>query len=94
MKKSEVLQNLTEELSLTQAETEQLLNSFIDGLTHLLSREKGFTLPGLGSFSVELRPSHTSFNPYYKKKIIIPDKKVVKFRQSSVIRDELNGDRK
>ncbi|MEX0720194.1 MAG: HU family DNA-binding protein [Balneolaceae bacterium] len=91
MQKSEVLKKLAKELSLTQAETENLYNSCVEELSLLLADKKGFTLPGLGSFSVELRSSHTAYNPHYRKKILIPDKQVVRFSQSSVIRNELNG---
>lgn len=41
MTKSEVLKHLAEQLDLTQADTEKMYNSFVEGLTILLSKNKG-----------------------------------------------------
>lgn len=92
MTKSEVLKKLSEELDLTQNETEKLYDSFVSGLTTLLSKNKGFTLPGFGSFHSEVRPEHKSYNPHYKQMMKIPPKKVVHFNQSSTLKEEINGE--
>lgn len=90
MTKTEVLKALSEELSLTQAETEQIYDTLVDHLTQILAADQGFTLPALGSFSSETRPPRVSFNPHYGKKMMNPKKKAVRFSQSTVIREELN----
>ncbi|HET8866514.1 MAG TPA: HU family DNA-binding protein [Gracilimonas sp.] len=90
MTKAEVLKSLADELDLTQADTEELYDSFVDGLTLLLSKDRGFTLPGLGTFHAEVRPEHKSFNPHYKQMMRIPPKKVVHFNQSSTLKEEIN----
>lgn len=87
MTKTEVLKTLSNDLNLTQAETETLYDEFVRGLTVLLSRNKGFTLPGLGSFHTETRPPHISYNPHYQQKMRIPKKKVVHYSQSKTLRD-------
>lgn len=92
MTKSEVLRDIAAELDITQAEAEDLYDSFVDGLTVLLANNKGFTLPGFGSFHSELRPAHKSYNPHYEKMMHIPEKRVVHFSQSSTLRDQLNGE--
>lgn len=90
MTKSEVLKSISKELDLSIAETEQLYDSFVNGMNTLLSNNVGFTLPGVGSFSTELRHSHKSYNPHYKQMMLIPPKKVVHFSQSSTLKDEVN----
>ncbi len=90
MTKSEVLKQLAEELDLTQTETEDLYDSFVEGLTMLLSKGKGFTLPGLGSFKSEVREEHKSYNPHYEQMMLIPKKRVVHYSQSSTLRDQIN----
>lgn len=90
MTKSEVLKELATELDLTQADTEILYDSFVEGLTGFLSNDKGFTLPGLGSFHAEVRPEHKSYNPHYEQMMLIPPKKVVHFNQSSTLKDNIN----
>ncbi|MDZ7808442.1 MAG: HU family DNA-binding protein [Gracilimonas sp.] len=90
MTKSEVLKSISKELDLTIAETEEIYDSFVDGMNTLLSNNVGFTLPGVGSFSAEIRESHKSYNPHYKKMMLIPPKNVVHFSQSSTLKDEIN----
>lgn len=92
MTKTEVLKKLAEQLDLTQAETEKLYDFFVDGVTTLLANDKGFTLPGLGSFHAEVRPEHKSYNPHYEQMMMIPPKKVVHFTQSSTLKTEINED--
>lgn len=90
MTKTEVLKKLAGQLDLTQAETEEMYDSFVDGATTLLANDKGFTLPGLGSFHSEVRPEHKSYNPHYEQMMMIPPKKVVHFSQSSIIKAKIN----
>lgn len=90
MTKSEVLKSISKELDLTIAETEELYDSFVDGMNILLSNNVGFTLPGIGSFSTELRDSHKSYNPHYKQMMLIPPKNVVHYSQSSTLKEEVN----
>ncbi|MEX0723441.1 MAG: HU family DNA-binding protein [Gracilimonas sp.] len=90
MTKTEVLRKLADQLDLTQSETEELYDSFAEGLTTLLANNRGFTLPGLGSFHSEVRPEHKSYNPHYEQMMMIPPKKVVHFSQSSTIKEEIN----
>ncbi|MTI87762.1 MAG: HU family DNA-binding protein [Balneolaceae bacterium] len=90
MTKTEALRELATQLDITQAEADKMYTAFVKGLTHLLSNNKGFTLPGLGSFHSEVRKEHKSYNPHYKKMMMLPPKRVVHFSQSTVIRDEIN----
>ncbi|HBX65570.1 MAG: hypothetical protein CL670_12790 [Balneola sp.] len=90
MTKTEVLKSLAEELDLTQAEAEELYDSFVDSLTLLLANGKGFTLPGLGSFKPEIREEHKSYNPHYEQMMRIPKKQVVHYTQSTTLRDQIN----
>lgn len=92
MTKSEVLKSISRELDLTIAETEQLYDSFVNGMNTLLSNNVGFTLPGVGSFSTELRDAHKSYNPHYEQMMLIPPKNVIHFSQSSTLKDEINRD--
>ena len=90
MNKSEVIKYLSQELEITQSETEELYDEYVRILTKHLSRDTGFTIPGLGSFNSKVRDAYKSYNPHYKKMMLIPKKKVVHFNQSSTMKDELN----
>lgn len=91
MNKSEAIKSLSEQLGITQQETETLYDSFVSILTNHLADDQGFSIPKLGSFHSKIRDSYKSYNPHYKKMMMLPKKKVVQFSQSASIKDELNG---
>ncbi len=91
MNKSETIKTLSEQLGITQQETEVLYDDFVSLLSNHLATDKGFSIPKLGSFHSKVRDSYKSYNPHYKKMMILPKKKVVQFTQSASIKDELSG---
>lgn len=91
MNKAEVLKTLSRELGITQTDTEELYDSFVTILTDHLSNNEGFTIPGFGSFSTKVRASYKSYNPHYKKMMLIPKKKVVNFNTSTRLKDIINS---
>ncbi len=90
MNKSETIKVLSERLELTQTETEELYNSLVSTFTEHLSENNGFSIPDFGSFSSEIREEYKSYNPHYKQMMMLPKKKVVRFSQSSALKDEFN----
>ena len=90
MNKSETVKALSEQLDLTQTETEKLYNSLVEQLTTNLSEREGFSIPDFGSFTSEIRDEYKSFNPHYKQMMLLPKKKVVRFSESSALKDEFN----
>ncbi|MEO9886750.1 MAG: HU family DNA-binding protein [Balneola sp.] len=90
MNKSETIKALSERLELTQTQTEELYNSLVSTFTEHLSNNNGFSIPDFGSFSSEIREEYKSYNPHYKQMMLLPKKKVVRFSQSSALKDEFN----
>ncbi|XWN36892.1 MAG: HU family DNA-binding protein [Balneola sp.] len=90
MNKSETIKVLSERLELTQTQTEELYNSLVSTFTEHLSENNGFSIPDFGSFSSEIREEYKSYNPHYKQMMMLPKKKVVRFSQSSALKDEFN----
>lgn len=91
MNKSETIKQLSEQLGITQQETENLYDNFVSILANHLASDKGFSIPKLGSFHSKIREPYKSYNPHYKKMMMLPKKKVVQFTQSSSIKGELSG---
>ena len=91
MNKSEVIKSISEQLDITQVETEKLYDNFVSIISDHLANDNGFTIPGLGSFHPKTREAYKSYNPHYKSMMLLPKKKVVHFAQSSSVKDELNG---
>ncbi len=90
MNKSETITALSEQLDLTKKETEELYDSLVEKLTHQLAEGSGFSIPEFGSFGSEVRDEYKSYNPHYKQMMMLPKKKVVRFSQSSALKDEFN----
>lgn len=91
MNKSETIKQLSEQLGITQQETENLYDNFVSILANHLATDKGFSIPKLGSFHAKIREPYKSYNPHYKKMMMLPKKKVVQFTQSSSVKGELSG---
>ncbi|MEQ9308008.1 MAG: HU family DNA-binding protein [Balneolaceae bacterium] len=91
MNKSETIKSLSDQLGITQKETEHLYDSFVSLLASHLANDEGFSIPKLGSFHSKVREPYKSYNPHYKKMMLLPKKKIVHFSQSSSLKDELNG---
>ena len=91
MRKSDTVKYISEKIGLTQQETELIFDNFVQILSNHLTKEEGYTLPKLGSFSTRTRESYKTYNPHYKGTITLPKKKVVQFSQSSKLKDNLNN---
>jgi nucleoid DNA-binding protein len=90
MNKTETVKALSEQLDLTQTQTEELYNALTSQLTAYIKDEGGFSIPDFGSFSSEVREEYRSYNPHYKQMMLLPKKKVVRFSQSSALKDQFN----
>ena len=92
MTKAETIRKLSDELGLSIKDTEELYDSFVSGMTTLLKNEVGLTIPGLGTFTSDIREEHESYSPHHQRKVRIPAKRVVHFNQSVAIKKALNGE--
>jgi nucleoid DNA-binding protein len=90
MNKTETVKALSEQLNLTQTQTEELYNGLISQLTGYIKGKGGFSIPDFGSFGSETREEYRSYNPHYKQMMLLPKKKVVRFSQSSSLKDQFN----
>ena len=69
--------------------TKKIAKEFLEELVRLSYNEakKDFTIPGLGKLSVSNRKKRTGRNPATGESMIIPAKKVLKFRVSKHAQD-------
>lgn len=93
MNYSDLVNKLADELELSQSETDELVHETFDVLTKNLGEENGFTIPGLGTFSVESKEPKKVYNPHYEKYLITPPKRVVDFSPASDLKERLKFER-
>jgi nucleoid DNA-binding protein len=93
MTNNELVKELSKRLGKSQAETKQLLNIGTETLKNILDEGNSVSIPQLGTFGVSVRENRNSYDPYHKRKIILPVKRLISFRPSSVIKQELKNER-
>lgn len=85
MTKSQILDHLSKKTGTTK----KLSGQFLDELVALAHKEakKSFTLPGLGKLVVVSRKRRMGRNPATGETMVIPAKKVLKFRIAKAAKD-------
>ena len=85
MTKGQIVDHLSKKLGTTK----KVANGFLDELVALSYKEakRGFTIPGLGKLHVASRKRRKGRNPATGEEIVIPAKKVVKFKVSKTCQD-------
>ena len=89
MTKAELITEIAKKSSLTKADTERALNSFIDVAKKTLKKEKRFPLAGFGTFVVTKRKARKGRNPQTGEPIKIKASKVVRFRAGKALKEKI-----
>lgn len=83
MNKAQLVDAIASKSQLTKADAKKALDAFVESTSEALQAGERVALVGFGSFSVNQRKERTGRNPQTGKEIIIPAKKVVKFKAGS-----------
>ncbi|MGA9212847.1 HU family DNA-binding protein [Kaistella sp.] len=95
MNKSELIDAIAKDASITKVAAKAALESFISNVTHTLKQKDGkVSLVGFGTFSVAERAARQGINPATKKPIKIAAKTVAKFKAGSDLADAVMGGKK
>jgi len=80
MKKGDIVDHLAAKVGTTK----KVANQFLDELVELSYKEakKDFTIPGLGKLTIVSRKKRVGRNPATGQSMVIPAKKVLKFKVS------------
>jgi len=84
-----IVKNLAEKLKQPQTEIRRLLQICFNVFNKTLDSDKAVTIPKLGTFKTEIREERKAYNPYHKKSMLLPRKRVITYHASSVIKREL-----
>ncbi len=90
MNKQQLVDAIAEKSGLSKVDSKKALESFIEVTASALKSGDRVALVGFGSFSVADRPARTGRNPQSGKEIVIPAKKIVKFKPGSELGDSVN----
>ena len=85
MTKGDIVNHLSNKLGTTKKLSTQFLEEFVS--LAYKEAKKDFTIPGLGKLSVASRKKRKGRNPATGQEIVIPAKKVLKFRVAKAASD-------
>lgn len=88
MTKKELLRKVAEDTGLTMKDVEKVYSSIFNNLKEELKNGGSFMVADFGTFKCTERAARTGRNPQTGEPITIPEKKVIKFKQSSKFFEE------
>jgi Bacterial nucleoid DNA-binding protein len=90
MNKSELVDAIAKDTSLTKKDTETFVKSFVEVVSKALKKGDDVSLIGFGTFSVAKRAARTGINPKTKETIKIAASKAPKFKAGKALKDLVN----
>lgn len=85
MNKKELIQSAAAHSGMSQGEVEKALNSILESIGQSLKKGEPVTLVGFGTFQVKERAERNGYNPSTGGTMLIPAKKMIKFKASSAL---------
>ena len=91
MTKAELIEKVagTKGLDLSKAAVEKLIDAAFDSIAGAIKKEKRFSVPGFGTFTVRSRKARTGRNPQTGAEIRIKASKTVGFKPAPSLKDSL-----
>ncbi len=80
MNKTELVNAIAEKAQLTKVQAKAALEASMEAIAEELAKGEKVALIGFGTYSVVEKGERTGINPATKAKIVIPAKKVIKFK--------------
>ena len=90
MTKAELVEKIYERLGLTKKECYNLVESVFDIMKESLINGENLKISSFGSFLVKEKKARKGRNPQTNETITISARKVVTFRPSKILRNEIN----
>ncbi len=87
MNKAKLIEQMAKNTKLSKSTCKECLEAFLTTVSTVLKQNKQVVLTGFGTFSVMKRKSRTGINPSTGKKMIIPAKKVPKFKPGKALKE-------
>ena len=93
MTKAGIVNDVYERVGVTKKEAAEYVDAVFDAMKDVLSDGEDVKISGFGKFEVRQKGERVGRNPRTGEEIMIPERKVPRFKVSQVLKDELNGKR-
>ena len=90
MKKLDIENKLYDKLGLTKNECYDILEKFFETIKETLAKDENVKISGFGKFIVKQKYARRGRNPQTGKKMEIKGRKVLLFKLSGVLKNEIN----
>ncbi len=91
MTHSELVKELSAHFGKSQKEIKQILDSLAQIITESIDKGQAVSIPGFGVFSTQNMKARKLFNPDDKNYYLVPEKRIVRFAASSLLKSNLPG---
>ena len=92
MTKAEIATIICERVGLSKKESAEIVEILLEEIKGVLARGEDVKISGFGHFMVRAKNSRRGRNPKTGESIIIEPRKVVTFRASQLVKDQLKKD--
>ena len=89
--KIEIVNMLNEQIGFSKVECVRIVESFFDIIKSELEKGGPVMVSGFGKWTVKAKKARIGRNPKTRENVTIKARKVVTFRPSDALRDELNA---
>lgn len=91
--KSNIVDTVYSRTDLTKKDASNYVNEVLELMKETLEGGEEIKVSGFGKFEVRHKDERMGRNPRTGDEILIPERKVLRFKVSQVLKDELNGER-
>lgn len=88
MNKKQLISEVATKTKLPKGVVEKSVNTALQTIAENVTKGENVSLLGFGTFSIRERQSRNGFNPQTKKAVVIPSKKVIRFKASNTLKIE------
>jgi DNA-binding protein HU-beta len=89
MNKADLVEAIAKQTNATKADSERMLDAFVDVITKNIKKKEGVKLVGFGTFAVSNRKARVGRNPQTGEEIRIPARKVPVFRPGKELKESV-----
>ena len=90
MTKADIIDAICEEIGFSKRESAKIVENMLDIIKERLENGENVMLSGFGSFNIQHKRARVGRNPQTGEDITISARRVLSFKPSNVLREQLN----
>jgi len=89
MTKAELVEGVSKTVRQPKRTVERVLDSAFDQIARSIKKDKRFSVPDFGTFSIRRRRARAGYNPHTKAPMVIPAARTIGFRPAPQLKNSL-----